>query len=129
MHYRVPDGIHYEPGYRVLAYKCDACYESDHYECEEGFCLCSCRTDYLGNIIEGKSKKKYDGLPHPGTIGRRKWIGRNAPVFSEGIWHLHAILERGIVKWELVGKATGVCKQEGRCKIVEIKELGGELND
>lgn len=116
--YRSYDGIHYEPGYHVRLFKCDECWDTNCFECQQGYCNCYCRTS--NNYYTPKPEHGYDPLPEAGTAGRRKWIGRNASPVNDGKWHLHALLNRGRVQWVLTSVGSGVCKQPGRCKLIEL---------
>lgn len=62
------------------------------------------------------------GIPttRQGKKARSAWIGRNAFNFPEGKYHLHARWLKGTVQWVLSGRGSALCKEEGRCRIVQI---------
>lgn len=57
-----------------------------------------------------------------GKKARAEWIGRHAFKFQPGKWHLHARWLKGEIVWVLSSRGSPLCKQEGRCRIVEIKD-------
>lgn len=117
--YRAYDGVHNEPGYHVQKFKCDECWITNCFECEQGACGCYCRDS--SGIWTPKPEHGYDPTPQAGTGGRRKWIGRNSPLVINGEWHLHALFNRGTIRWTLTGKGSALCSQPGRCKRIRLE--------
>lgn len=61
---------------------------------------------------------------YAGTAKRNEWIGKHTPFeVKNDEYHLHAKYLKGVVQWVLTTRASGICRQEGRCIKIAVRVI------